>query len=182
MRVLHLFHHSGTKRLLPILGFLVAILFSCTQEEQVSYMAYFVEPENNGEFIALSFEFTELIAEESDRLRTIPVDSTGYTVWLGLKSGAAYLLGQDAVKPETIQAYYLDGLGDFKLYTQNDTLDLKPVSGDYPMQPLPIPAGFKLEHHRNHTMTLYLDVEKSVTLDSAGEDWIRPHFRAGLTP
>jgi|AntRauTorckE5430_2_1112549.scaffolds.fasta_scaffold13214_1 hypothetical protein len=159
---------------LPIL-FLAVLLISCGKDEKEDVtINYYLTTTSDTTYkrIFFQFDYTRAHRQENSVIRTVYLDPM--QVDFDLSNPEEVFLGSSAIEQEKINGYDF-GLGQFRVVNGNDTLELVQPFGfdDYTTFPLEPSEGEELN------VTFILDVEASIVLDSAGQNWIKPQVKIG---
>lgn len=150
---------------------LLAIIFiSCDKnEKEDATINYYLTTTSETAFdeISFQFEYTRAYRQQKNEIRTIYLDPI--QVEFDLNSPTEVFLGSSKIEPVSIDGYDF-GFSQFDVVIGADTLALNPLSGfdnyaDFPSTPS---EGGEID------ITFTLDVDASIVLDSAGQNWIRP--------
>lgn len=138
--------------------------------KQDATINYFITTTSESPFREISFQFDYARAHKSqlNQIRTVYLNPT--VVNIDLMNPEKVYLGSSTIEPELITGYDF-GLGNFSVETGSEILELNllgfNVYTDFQLEPM---EGDEME------VTFVLDVDESITLDSAGQNWIRPQF------
>jgi len=139
--------------------------------KQDATIHYFITTSSESPFTEISFQFSYARAHKSqlNQIRTVYLNPTEVNVDLG--NPEKVYLGSSTIEPELITGYDF-GLGNFSVETGSETLDLNLLGfnfyTDFHLEPM---EGEELE------VTFVLDMDESIRLDSAGQNWIKPKFK-----
>lgn len=150
-------------------------LFSCMEEEnEDATINYFLTTTGTTEFkqVLLQFGHTRAHQQQPNQNRTIvTVYLDPKQVEFDLSKPEPVFLGASEIGPKEIIGYDF-GLWNFKLIGEKDTLDLAQsfYHDDYSSFPFEPTMGEELN------VTFVLDLDASLVLDSAGQNWIKPRI------
>jgi len=157
---------------LPII-LLAILLISCNKDEKEdATINYYLTTTSDTTYqrIFFQFDYTRAHRQQNNGIRTVYLDPT--QVDFDLSGPEEVFLGSLTIEPEKINGYDF-GLGQFRVVKGNDTLQLvQPFRfDDYTAFPLEPSEGEELN------VNFILDVEASIVLDSAGQNWIKPQVK-----
>ena len=153
-----------------LLIFMATLLINCGKDERTdATINYHLTTKSDTTYRRISFEFdyTRAHRQQNREIRTVYLDPK--RVSFDLSNPDIIFLGSSTIEPENINGFDF-GFGEFSVVKGEDTLELvQPVGYDDF-------AAFQLEPLERAVInvTFILDVDASLVLDSAGQNWIKP--------
>lgn len=153
--------------------FLAILLISCNKyEKEEATINYYLTATSDTTYSRIFFQFdaTRAHRKQNSEVRSVYLDYR--PVGFNLGNPEELFMGSSTVEAENIDGYSFL-LEEFSVVRGNDTLELVRPYGyrGYTAFPISLSDGEELN------VTFTLDVEASVVLDSAGQNWIKPQMR-----
>ncbi len=152
------------------IAMLALLMIGCTEDvpenATINYKMV-VMPSQNFDFAQFTFEYTRAhrIVEDNKGIRTVYLDPK--EVETSLAQNQTFALGSSEIEPEPINGFDF-GFSPFTVVQNQDTILLNQPSrfDDFTAASLSPSPGQTIN------VTFQLDLDASVVLDSAGENWI----------
>ncbi|WP_421753927.1 hypothetical protein [Croceimicrobium sp.] len=160
---------------LLLLGSLFILLSACSKEEEsksATLHYYFELSTEDSETRLVEFDFQYMRAHRSDprEIRSVYLDP-GF-VQISNQERQKHYIGASSIEAQFIDAYDIS-LSGFRLIRPNDTLELRLLNSPQDQ----IPCNIQPDKGDNLDLYFDLNLDRSLILDSAGFNWIRPQFQ-----
>lgn len=156
-----------------IILLIVLIVFSrCNKDEKIdAIINYYITTNTDTIYQNISFDvnFLRAYRQQNNEIRSVNIAPTRVSFDLSLPERV--FLGSSNIEPGKITGYDYS-FGNFRLVKGEDTISLIQLSSmtsfiDFEMSPS---EGQVLD------ITFIMDVQSSLVIDSAGQNWIRPQI------